>query len=142
MHNAFRYFNPNDGGNITVLTYLLSQRGVNGDTKGQYGHTLLDWACININALPIEIFKLLIEKHGADFNAQNNDNDTPIYRTLRYFDPNKGGDISVLQYLSNQTNTKGKDGYTILHYACGNINKLPIEIFKLLIETLGYDVNA
>jgi ankyrin repeat protein len=146
LHIALRYFDPNDGGDISVLQYLFNQKGINVNIKNSNRYTLLHYACININKLPIEIFKLLIETLGCDVNAQDDGNETPIHRGLCCFNPRNGGDISVLQYLLNQTkvhvNTKSKRGGTILHYACININKLPLEIFKFLIEKMGCDVNV
>jgi ankyrin repeat protein len=139
---AFRYFK---GGNIAVLTYLLYQKDINVNIAGEYGRTILHWACKHINKLPLEIFKVLITL-GADVNAQDNSNDTPLHYAIRCFNQNKGGDIAVLTYLLTQTNVnvniKGEDGYTLLHIACININRLPLDIFKVLIETMGWDVNT
>jgi ankyrin repeat protein len=144
LHYALRYFNPN--GDITALNYLLSQEGVKGNSKDRHGDTLLHYACKKINKLPLDLFKLLIETHGADVHAQNNYKNTPLYYALCDFDSNDGGDITVLMYLLTQmninVNTKGYYGETLLHYACGNINTLPLEIFKLLIEKHGSDVNV
>jgi ankyrin repeat protein len=146
LRNALRYFQPRNGCDITVLTYLLNQMGVNVNIKGQWGYTLLHTACININKLPIDVFKLLIETMGCDINAQNNNDDTPLHFAFRTFNLNNGGDITVLTYLLTQkginVNIKGDYGDTILHTACKYINYLPLDIFKLLIETLGCDVNA
>jgi len=145
VHDAFRYFDPNEGGDITVLRYLLTQNNVNLNAKGYNNQTLLHTACNNINALSIEIFKLLIEKH-ADVNVQDDDNNTPIHRALYCFDPNDGGDITVLNYLLSQEdvnlNIKGYNGSTLLHTACNNINGIPLDIFKVLIEKHGGDVNT
>jgi ankyrin repeat protein len=144
LHKAFFYFNPN--GDIAVLMYLLTQTNTNVNTKGYNGETLLHLACQHLNYLPLDIFKVLIEKHGCDVNVQNKDNNTPLHRALRYFNPNDGGDIKVLHYLLSQkgvnANIKGWNGYTILHWACNNINNLPLDVFKLLIETHGADVNV
>jgi ankyrin repeat protein len=146
LHNALLYFDPNEGGDINTLTYLLNQKGVNVDISSEGGFTLLHIACQCINRFPIDVFKLLIEKHGSDVNVQDNYKDTPLHYALRDFNLNKGGDITVLTYLLTQkdinVNIKGDYGYTLLHMACFNINALPIEIFKLLIETDGGDVNA
>jgi ankyrin repeat protein len=145
LHDALRRFDQNDGGNINVLIYLLGQKGINGNIKSEYGHTLLHRACISINALSLDVFKVLIETHGCDVNAQNDDKDTPLHFVLRRFNP-ESGNINVLIYLLGQ---KGINGdikscfcYTLLHEACRNINKLPLDIFKLLIETIGCDVNV
>jgi ankyrin repeat protein len=146
LRYAFRSFDPNNGGDINVLDYLLNQTNVNVNTKGWNGDNLLHTACENINRLPLEIFQHLIQKHGCDINAQNDSKDTPLRVALLLFDPNYGGDISVLQCLFDQrkahVNTKNEYSYTILHEACENINTLPLDVFKLLIETMGCDVNA
>jgi cytohesin len=140
---ALLYFK---GGNITVLMYLLSQGNINANIKGQCGHTILHYACEKINKLPLEIFKLLIETHGADVNAQNDNKDTPLHRAVRRFNPDVGGNITTLTYLLSQKdvncNIKGSFGCTLLHTACEQINTLPLDVFKLLIEILGCDVNV
>jgi ankyrin repeat protein len=139
-------FDPRNGGNISVLQYLLSQKGINGNIKGQFGSTLLHYACGNINKLPLEIFKVLIERIGCDVNAQNNFKINSLHYSINSFNPDIGGDIEVLTYLLTQKNVivniKCNSGSTLLHYACEKVNKLPIDIFKLLIETHGGDVNA
>jgi ankyrin repeat protein len=146
LHSALRNFNPNNGGNITTLTYLLNHKDVNVDIKDQYASTILHAACDNINTLSFDIFRILIETIGSDVNAQDNDNNTPIHIALNRFDPGDGGDIDVLIYLLGQkkvnVNIKGEYGDTLLHMACQNINILSLKIFKLLIETMGCDVNA
>jgi ankyrin repeat protein len=147
LHCALGYSNPTGTGvGANVLMYLLSRENVDVNTKNNGGHNLLHTACKHINKLPHEIFKLLIETLGCDVNVQNNAKNTPIYCALYSFDPHHGGDITVLNYLLNQmgvdANIKGRFGYTLLHYACRKINNLPLEIFKLLIETKGSDVNA
>jgi ankyrin repeat protein len=45
---------------------------------GKYGDTLLHLACEHRNTLPVELFKVLIERHGANVNAQAKHKDTPI----------------------------------------------------------------
>jgi len=146
LHHALGCFDSNKGGDITVLTYLLNQKGVNGNMKGYNGNTILHKACVNINSLPLDIFKLLIEIQGCDVKVRNTFIDTPIDYALYYFNPNNGGDISVLQYLFSQKdvhlNIKGQNHRTLLHKACENINKLPLDVFKFLIETMGCDINA
>jgi hypothetical protein len=67
---------------------------------------------------------LLIETHGADVSIRDIYEDTPIYVALRHFDPNYGGDITVLTYLINQkavnVNIQDRVGHNLLHYACIN----------------------
>jgi ankyrin repeat protein len=146
LHYALDYFDPDEDGDIAVLYYLLNQSNVSVNIKGQHGYTLLHRACEKINNLPIDVFKVLVETHGGDVNAQDGDKNTPIHSALEYFDPNEGGDINVLTYLLNQSNVnvniKNENDITLLHRACEKISVLPLNIFKLLIETHGADVNA
>jgi ankyrin repeat protein len=121
IHRVLLYFDPGSGGDITMLTYLLSQRGINGNIKGQFDRTLLHDACININRIPLDVFKVLIERHGSDVNAQDKDNHTPLHNAIYCFNSSQG-DINVLAYLINQTNTgvntKYTKGCTLFHSAC------------------------
>jgi ankyrin repeat protein len=143
LHYAFGYIDPNDGGNTSVLLYLLSQEGVDDNIKNQNDATLLHTACLNINKLPLEVFKYLIETKGCNLNTQDKYNNTPLGDVLRYFNPNEGGSITALMYLLSRENINGKDQvYTLLHQACNKINTLPLDVFKILIETHGFDVNA
>jgi ankyrin repeat protein len=119
--NAFRSFNSNNGGDVAVLIYLLTQKGIDGNIKGQFDRTLLHYACININRIPLDVFKVLIERHGCDVNAQDKDNHTPLHNAIYCFNSSQG-DINVLAYLINQANTgvntKYTKGFTLLHSAC------------------------
>jgi ankyrin repeat protein len=145
IYPALRFWDPNDGGNISVLIYLLTQTNINVNAKGWNGETLLHYVCQKINKLPIDVFKLLIEKKGCDVNARANDNDTPLHYAFDRINTSQGV-ITVLAYLINQknvdVNVKGKKGFNLLHKACQKINYLPLDIFKVLIETKGCDVNA
>jgi ankyrin repeat protein len=141
FHNALRYFNPNKGGNIAVLMYLLGQKDINFNIKGQYGCTILHLACDNINYLPLDIFTLLIETHGCDVNVQDSEKNTPIYYATRRFNPNDGGDITALTYLLTQENSQTTINDQ-LFYTCRYIHRFTLDVFKVLIETLGADVNV
>jgi ankyrin repeat protein len=121
---AFHSFNPNDGGNAAALTYLFSQKGIDGNIKDNYGYTVLHYACKKINNLPLDVFQHLIETLGCDVNEQDKYNDTPIHSALDRFDPNKGGDTDLLTYLINQKdvnlNIKNEKGRNLLHTTCTN----------------------
>jgi ankyrin repeat protein len=154
LHKALENFDPyddehseDDGIRIfTVLTYLLSQMKVNADIKGKDGYSLLHTACEKINKFPLDVFQVLIEKHGCDVNVQNDSNDTPLHRALDCFNSYYDGDINVLVYLIDQkivnANSKTPKGDTLLHLACRFINALPLDVFKVLIEKHGCDVNV
>jgi ankyrin repeat protein len=120
---ALQHFDPNDGGDINVLLYLLNQKNIEANIKDEEGHTILHYACENINRLPLDVFKVLIETIGCDINIQDNDENTPLHLAFDDFDPQWGGDINILAYLINQktvvnVNTKYNNGYTLLHSAC------------------------
>jgi ankyrin repeat protein len=92
------------------------------------------------------VFKLLIELKGADVNAADKYQNTPIDSALRSFNQTQGGDIALLTYLLNQENVdvnlKRQFGHTILHAACQHINTLTVDTFKVLIEAKHGDINA
>jgi ankyrin repeat protein len=123
--------------------YLLTQY-VDCDIKNQDGSTLLHLACNNINALPLDVFKYLIETKGYDVNVQDNKDATPIHLAIRCF-RNKHGDVNILTYLlkQNNFNVKLKDSFnrTLLHQACVNMENIPFEIFEYLIETKRANVD-
>jgi ankyrin repeat protein len=110
------------------------------------GETILHNHCKYINTTPIEVYRYLIEIKGCDISLQSTNHGNPIQYAFRYFDSNKGGDINTLIYLLNRegidVNTKGNDGHTILHYACENINRLPFDIIKYLIEIKGLKIDC
>jgi ankyrin repeat protein len=148
LHYALYYFDPRNGGDITVLMYLLGHENVNANLKDGYGNTLLHEACDNINKLPVDVFKVLIETHGFDINnIRDHDIDAiPLHCAFDHFNPDYGGDITVLRYLLSQCNVEAglvnDCDVNLLHRACKKINRLPLDIFKTLIETLCCDISA
>ena len=139
-------FNPELGSDAAVanLKYLIDQ--VNPNTKNRFGYTLLHTAFPYVNKLSLDLCKYLIETKGCSINIRDDGDQTPFCKAFLFFDSNNGGDVAVLTYLLTQkgidVNIKGQFDRTLLHYACDNINRLPLDIFKVLIEKLGYDVNA
>jgi ankyrin repeat protein len=47
LHCALRYFQPRNGCDITVLTYLINQKDVNLNIKDRNSLNLLHYACDN-----------------------------------------------------------------------------------------------
>jgi ankyrin repeat protein len=144
LYYAMSCLDPNNGGDVNILTYLLNREGIDTNSKCYSGDTLLHQACININSLPLGIFKRLIEANGCGVNVENDNHATPLHFALLSFH----GDINTLQYLLNHdqsginTHLEDQSGGTLLHSACSNISSLPIDVFKYLIETKGFDINA
>jgi hypothetical protein len=125
LQHAFGRFNPNKGGNITVLTYLINQKNVNANIRGEHGYTLLHTACENINILALDIFKLLIETLGCDVNVQDENKNTPIHLAFCHFNSYNDCNKTILTYLLNHKNVnfniKGQNDRTLFHWAsiCG-----------------------
>jgi len=142
---AFQFFNP-DLSDASLLIYLLNQRGVDVNFKNIGGQTLLHLACLNINSVPLEVLSYLIEVKGADLSVLDAVNNTPVYYALKHFRPDSNGDAPKLLYLFHQkgidARNKNHQGCTLLHEICLNVNKLPLDVFKVLIETHGADLNA
>jgi ankyrin repeat protein len=148
IYLALQKFDPNHDNNITILTYLLNQNDVDANIKNGLGCTLLHAACLHSDTLPVDIFKLLIETHGADVNVQDNYKNTPLHNAFQPFNPDDDGnfgDITALTYLLSQdgidANITDQHGHTLLHAACLYIDTLPIDIFKHLIEIKGANIN-
>jgi ankyrin repeat protein len=145
IHDALECFNLDEGGDINTLIYLLSQKYISTYLKGYNGRTIVHEAFYHINHLPLDVFKYLIDKRGCNINIKDDNDDIPLHEAFHQFDPKKGGDINTLIYLLNQkytsANFKGYRDRTLLNKALCHINHLPLDVFKLLIETKGVNVN-
>jgi ankyrin repeat protein len=119
---AFLFFHSNNGGDIAVLTYLLMHDDVNTNIHGQFGATLLHFACSFVNDLPLDVFKYLIEKKGCVMNPGDKDKLPPLCSAFIYLKPDNRDVIHVLSYLINQAlinvNFANQNSYTPLHFAC------------------------
>jgi ankyrin repeat protein len=139
LHNAIGKFQP--GCDVTILTYLLDQNGVNVNINDAFGRTLLHKACHNISLIPLHIFKYLIQVKHADVNAQDNNHDTPLHDAFRNFkstskNSNEGDIIGYLLSQDNvNVNIKGDFGRTLLHLACSNNCLVSFDMFRYIIET-------
>jgi ankyrin repeat protein len=122
LYYALQLFKLHLGNDIAIFTYLLSQDNIEINIKCGDGRTLLHTACLNINELPLDAFKCLIETQLADVNVLDTDNNTPLRIAIERFDPNCGGDITVLNYLIDQNgvnvNLIDQPRGTLLHLVC------------------------
>jgi len=108
------------------------------------GKTILHNYCEKINFTPLGVYRYLVETKGCDINVVDRHRNTPLHGAIGYFTSNN--DITVLHYLLGRkdvnVNIKGQHGYTLLHVACNNLISLPLETFRLLIETMVFDINT
>jgi ankyrin repeat protein len=131
------------GCDVNILIYLLDKTIADVNYADNQMLTLLHLSCIRSNRLPIEFVKYLIQTKGADINAQDLFGYTPLHYTLLGF-KSDNTNVKLLTYLLGEigdVNIKSLAGTTILHLACQNISTVPLNIFKLLIETHRADVN-
>jgi ankyrin repeat protein len=100
--------------------------------------------CQYINTTPLDVFRYLIETKGIDLNTLDKKKNYPVEIAIRNFRQNDG-DANILIYLLNQSgidvNEQNKYGRTLVHLCCFYINRLPINIFKYLIEIKGGNIN-
>jgi len=103
--------------------------------------TLFHKYCMRSRDIPISIFEYLFEK-GANINLQDKDGVSPLQYGVQYLlnpiDP------TVLSSLLNRQelhiDQKDLKGRTLLHYACKNINHVPIAVFNSILDR-GADIN-
>jgi hypothetical protein len=65
LRQIFCNFCSNDSSAQNILIYLLSQKNIDVNVKGQDGRTWLQLVCTNPYLLSLDVLKYLIEKKGA-----------------------------------------------------------------------------
>jgi ankyrin repeat protein len=144
IYTAFNNFKS--GYDVNILVYLLNQKDVNVHIRDDYNNTLLHLACININSLPLHIFKQLIETNGSRMHLKNFDGNTPVHIALHQFRKANGGDINSLTYLLGHkdvnVNAINQYGRSLLHVVCRSMNSFPLDIVKYLVEIKGAQINT
>jgi hypothetical protein len=110
------------------------------------GRTVLHHYCNLVNIIPIKIFQYLIDIKLCGFiNTQDELGCTPFHYAIQEFNPTYGGSINTLLYLLKQDsidiNCTNFCGRSLLHLACQYLNTLTLDVFKLLIEIKGFDIN-
>jgi ankyrin repeat protein len=78
----------------------------------------------------VDVAELLV-KHGADVNARNNNNSTPLHLAAN------AGVAELLIRHGAEVNVRDKDGFTPLHWAA---DKGHLDVARLLLE-MGADPN-
>jgi hypothetical protein len=118
IHDAFCYFNPNEGGDINTLMYLLNLEDVDVNKKGQYGHTILHLACRRINRLPLDIINYLIETKGSKIDCIDYQGNTPFHLLMTHLSTKLDSNVSqIAEYLIQKgipINHKNSSHLTVL----------------------------
>jgi ankyrin repeat protein len=84
IHDAFSFFDLNEGGDANILIYLLLQDCIDVNIKGGYDRIILYYACENIDHVPLDVFKCLIETKGGNINCLDQDKNTPLHLLMRF----------------------------------------------------------
>jgi hypothetical protein len=125
------------GTDVSILHYLISASNMDLNQPG-LGRGLLDVACYNINNIPLEIFKDLIEVRGISTKGYDHFSDTPFHTAFRNY--KRPTDTAVLEYLLSisdlDSSIRGDGGDSLLHAVCYNISQLSIDFFKQIFLKL------
>jgi ankyrin repeat protein len=134
--------------NVDILLYLLNQSGIDIEETDQHGYTPLHHACLNINTIPLVVFKQLINVNKANIFAKSNlVGASPPGLALELFQ-NTSKSLDAIFYLLQQYGVNGNINdldvlpQTILHRACSNIRNLPLAVFQHLIEINQIDITS
>jgi len=139
---------PIDEAIITTFQPTEGQWELNDDNIKRIdphnGRSILHNYCKRINTTPLEVLRYLIETKGCDINATDVNLYTPIVWALLEFQVDEGDNEALTYLLSHKNvnvNLRDRNGKDLLHWACYNINSLPIQTFKYLIESKGLRVD-
>jgi len=125
-----------NGYDVEILKYLISQPGVDLNARGENGSTFFHCFCDRMSEFSLEMFKFVIETHGADVNIQDDHGRTPIHVALINIRSTK--DIDIIKYLLDQDgvsiNPSGPSNSTLFHAICEQIQSLSLDILAKLLD--------
>jgi ankyrin repeat protein len=145
---------------MNIITYLIHKLEYNGNIhdRNSTGKTLLHLVCEKVQFFPLHIFQHLIEKLSFNLKTKNNFGASPLESAFSVSTPHSRDIIPILTYLItmqakmekmvsdfNNKYTNTTSNYfesTILLSATFYISRLPIEIFKHIIEVTGIQINT
>ena len=122
-------------GKKEVIRVLVKECGCSPHTKGFHGRTLLHNACKGGH---VDVARKLVTEYGADVNARDNSDNTPLTLAARF-----NGKMELINMLVKEygcsPHTKGQYGRTLLHQACDGGH---VDVARKLVTEYGADVNA
>ena len=122
-------------GKMELINMLVKEYGCSPHTKGQVGRTLLHLTCEGGH---VDVARKLVTEYGADVNARDNGDNTPLNLAARF-----SGKMELINVLVKECgcspHTKGRVGRTLLHNACDGGN---VDVARKLVTEYGADVNA
>lgn len=127
MYVADREYGPD------LAKYYIDQ-GIDVTIAGPYGLTLLHYLALSASDTRAAMDMAI--KKGAEIEALNRNNETPLFKALQ-----NNANISNIEFLVSKganVNTPSSDGMTALHFAATSKN---IEVIKLLVSK-GADILA
>jgi len=143
LHYAFREFRPDN--DVAILQYLIHQPDIDViNRQDSDGYTILHYICEKHHLFPLDMFKKLLDKLGADPTLQSaRGNSTPLHSLFDTL--NLDFDLATIQYLCSHhrvnLNQQNERGETVLHrFSTRDLCPLPLSVFKCLIDN-GADIN-
>jgi len=121
-----------------VFEYLLSRPGIDFTPTDINGDTVLHCACEYASSIPIEAFKLLVDKCDDDvINARDRKKQTPLHHFSEHA-WNFDYCMNMFEYLLSRPGIDVTfadiNGDTVLHCACRHVSQGSFEWIELLIE--------
>jgi ankyrin repeat protein len=117
---------------------LLKREEVDVNIKNNNNWTPLHMACFKWKEIPVDLFKIILQKSTNVINAQDNHGNTALHYAISYKYEIKTK--ALLAHNDVDVNIKNNSNYTLLHLASKWPN-IPSDLFKLILEK-STDVNA
>ena len=120
--------------NTKVELSLISEFGCNPNAKGQFGRTVLHYAC---QGGSVSLVQTLIREYKADANARDDNNNTPLH--VAAFNGKANVALSLITEFSCDPNVQRDYGRTVLHDACQGGS---VSLVQTLIRQHKADANV
>jgi len=123
---------------MDAFRYLLSRPDINVTLADGHGATVLHLACQYASNVPVDAFKLLVDKCDDDvINARDRKKQTPLHHFSEHV-KNFDYCMNMFEYLLSRPGIDVTfadiNGDTVLHCACRHVSQGSFEWIELLIE--------